>query len=205
MQSPRIHNRAPAKLKSAICLFLLVAAVLADTETKWAWMVEPSFMDYKVRKKVEGSERTILALVRIRDGEIFGLEDGHERTLDLAMKTIQAEASRTLADLFATLKPDFIRDKNGVIQYASLESPNPLTASCVLAPGFAEKFADTLGPDLLVAMPNRNQILVFSRQDQAFERMAEFIIAGYLGSNYPVSREIFALENGKLRSLGVLQ
>jgi hypothetical protein len=75
----------------------------------------------------------------------------------------------------------------------------------VLAPGFAEKFADTLGPDLLVALPNRNQLIVFSRQDQAFARMGEFIISGYLSSNYPVSREIFSLERGKLRSLGVLQ
>ena len=82
---------------------------------------------------------------------------------------------------------------------------NPLTASAVLAPGFAEAFAKTLGPDLLVAIPNRNQILVFSKQDQAFQMMGEFIISGYLSSTYPVSREIFSLENGCLRSLGVLQ
>ena len=168
-------------------------------------MVEPSFMDYKVRRKIEGSERTILALMRVNDGEINAAEGGHDRVLNMAMKQIDPEALETAAGVFASIKPQFVRDKNGVIQYAALESETPLTASCVLAPGFAEKFADTLGPDLLVALPNRNQLLVFSRQDQTVAKMSEYIISGYLGSNYPVSREIFSLQNGKLRSLGVLQ
>jgi len=168
-------------------------------------MVEPSFMDYKVRRKVDGSERTILALVRIKEGEIYGAEGGHDRTMAMAMKKIDPEALQTAAGVLASIKPQFVRDKTGVIQYAALESKNPLTASCVLAPGFAEKFADSLGPDILVALPNRNQLLVFSRQDQAFSKMGEYIISGYLGSNYPVSREIFSLKNGNLRSLGVLQ
>lgn len=182
-----------------------MAAGLASAESRWAWMVEPSFMDYKVRRKIDGSERTILALVRVADGEVYAAEGGHEHVLNMAMKKIGPEAAETAAGVLASVKPEFVRDKNGVIQYAVIESKNPLTASCVLAPGFAEKFADTLGPDLLVALPNRNQVLVFSRQDLAYAKIKEYIISGYLGSNYPVSREIFALERGKLRSLGVLQ
>ncbi|MEI6033068.1 MAG: hypothetical protein WCS65_02155 [Verrucomicrobiae bacterium] len=185
-------------------IFLLTSA-LASAETRWAWMVEPSFMDYKVRHPVAGSERTILALVRLRGGEISGAEGGRERTLAMAMKAISPDAQRTAQEVFASLEPHFVRDKNAVIQYAVLESPNPLTASAVLAPGFSERFASTLGPDLLVALPNRFQILVFSRQDQAFQKMGEAIISGYLGSSFPVSREIFSLEGGKLRSIGVLK
>jgi len=188
-----------------MCVFLLAAVAFAGEDTHWAWMVEPSFMDYKVRRGIAGSERTVLALVRLRDGKIYGAEGGHERIMDMAKKSIEDDARETTAKVFSSIEPRFVRDKNGVIQYAVMESENPLTASSVLAPGFAEKFADTLGPDLLVAVPNRYQILVFSRQDQAFQKMGEFIISGYLGSNYPVSREIFALEKGKLRSLGVLQ
>lgn len=188
-----------------MCVFLFFDAALACAGTRWAWMVEPSFMDYKVRRKIAGSERTILALVRVIDGEIYGAEGGHERVMDMAMKKIEPETRETAAEVFAALEPRYVRDKNGVIEYAVLESQNPLTASCVLAPGFAEKFSQTLGPDLLVALPNRYQLLIFSKQDRVFEQMGEYIISGYLGSNYPVSREIFALENGKLRSLGVLQ
>ena len=186
-------------------VFLLLGAGAVSAETRWAWIVEPTFMDYKVRLKIDGSERTMLALVRVKDGEIFGAEGGHESTMNMAMKNIEIEARQTAAGILASIEPRFVRDKNGVIQYAILESKDPLTSSCVLAPDFAAKFADTLGPNLLVALPNRFQLLVFSRQDQAFQKMGEYIISAYLGSNYPVSREIFSLEKGKLRSLGVLQ
>jgi hypothetical protein len=54
-------------------------------------------------------------------------------------------------------------------------------------------------------MPSRNTVLVFSRQDVQHLRLAEAVIDAYLSSNYRVSREIFALENGRLRSLGVLR
>lgn len=162
-------------------------------------------MDHKVRRPVAGSERTILALVRVRDGEILPAETTRPQTMEMAKKEIDAEAARTADDVLASIKEIFVRDKKGVIQYAVLQSENPLTASTVLAPGFADRFAKTVGPDLIVAMPNRFQVLVFSRQDQAFRMMAETIISGYLSSNYPVSREIFALERGRLRSLGVLE
>ncbi|MEI6280302.1 MAG: hypothetical protein WCQ16_13120 [Verrucomicrobiae bacterium] len=204
MPSSRIHTKTLAILNRALWIFLFSSAP-AFAGNQWAWMVEPSFMDYKVRRPVAGSERTILALVRLRDGEISGAEGGHGRTLAMAMKAISPDAQRTAQEVLASLEPQFVRDKNGVIQYAVLESKNPLTASAVLAPEFAEGFARTLGPDLLVALPSRFQILVFSRQDQAFEKMGEAIIAGYLGSDYPVSREIFSLENGELRSIGVLR
>ncbi len=176
---------------------------LVSASANWVWIVEPSFMDYKVRRPIAGSDRTILALVQIRDGEIYAGRGG--RLMGIAQKFIAPEAAATAERVLESIKPRFVRDQNGVIQYAALESTNPLTASAVLAPGFAKKFASTLGPDLLVAMPNRYLLLVFSRQDQAAKKMSETIISGYLGSNYPVSREIFSLEkNGTLRSLGVL-
>jgi hypothetical protein len=103
------------------------------------------------------------------------------------------------------MTPEFIQDKTGVIRHAAIKSSDPLTASCVLAPDFSEPLRSTLGPDLLVAIPTHNQVLVFSKQDDAHLRLSETIIGNSLSSNYPVSREIFALENGRLRFLGVLQ
>jgi len=166
-------------------------------------MVEPSFMDYKIRRPIAGSDRTILAVVRVQDGEIQPLTREEKKSVDMTFEQIEAEAKKTASDVLSRLTPSYVRDRNRVIEYAVLESKEPLTASSVLAPEFGAKFASTLGPDLLVAMPNRNQVFVFCRQDERFQRLSEIIISGYLGSNYPVSREIFALEKGRLRSLGV--
>ena len=199
-------TRAFAKTPSALCvwavLFLGLPAVWAD---QWILAVEPSFMDYKMRRPIEGSQRTTLAIARVVDGEIEPLTREQKKSVHMTFDQIRAEALKTASATLAQMKPEFLRDKNGVIRHAAIESPDPLTASCVLAPEFGETFRSTLGPDLLVAIPTRNQILVFSKQDDTHLRLAETIIGNYLSSNQPVSREIFAWEDGQLRSLGVLR
>jgi len=188
-----------------LCVFLLLSAVQAMADSRWALMVEPSFMDFKMRRAIAGSSRTILAIVRVENGEIHPLTREEKKSLNVTFEQIEAEAQKTASAVLSHLTPRFVRDKKKVIEYAVIESDDPLTASCVLAPDFGSKFASTLGPDLLVAMPNRNLVLVFCRQDIEFQHHLESIVAGYLDSNYPVSREIFALENGRLRSLGAIQ
>jgi hypothetical protein len=194
------------KLPSALCTAAaLCLATPAVAQDQWVLAPEPSFMDHKMRRSIEGSQRTTLAIGRVVDGDIDPLTREQKKSVHKTFDQIRAEALKTASDTLARLQPEFFRDKNGVIRHAAIESADPLTASCVLAPEFVEKFRNTLGPDLLVAIPTRNQVLIFSRQDDAHLRLSETIIGNYLGSNYPVSREIFALENGRLRSLGVLQ
>lgn len=203
---PVITTRARTGLNRAIRFFLFALALVPPLRAdEWALLVEPSFMDYKMRRPIEDSQRTILAIARIIDGEIHPLTREEKKSVHMTYPQIREEALQTASRVFKQMKPRLVRNNKKVIQYASIESDDPLTASCVLAPEFAEAFHDTLGPDLLVAMPTRNQVLVFSRQDDVHLRMAEEIINAYLSSNYPVSREIFALENGNLRSLGVLE
>jgi hypothetical protein len=194
------------KIPSAFCIAAaLWIAAPALAEDQWVLAPEPSFMDHKMRRPIDGSQRTILAIARVVDGEIGPLTREQKKSVHKTFEQILAEALKTASVTLARMKPEFFRDKNGVIRHAAIESPDPLTASSVLAPEFGETFRNTLGPDLLVAIPTRNQVLVFSKQDDAHLRLSETIIGNYLGSNFPVSREIFAWENGRLRSLGVLQ
>ena len=203
---PSITTRARTRLKRVILVFLFVSACTSALHAdEWVLLVEPSFTDYKMRRPIEGSLRTILAIARVVDGEIQPLTREEKKSVHLTYPMIREAALRNASAAFKRMSPAFVRNNKNVIQYASIESDDPLTASCVLAPEFAAAFEKTLGPDLLVAMPTRNQLLVFSRQDDVHLRMAELIISAYLFSNHPVSREIFALEKGGLRSLGVLE
>jgi len=172
---------------------------------EWALLVEPSFTDHKMRRPIEGSQRTVLTIFRIVDGDIRPLTREEKKSIHMTFPQIREEALRTASQVFKRMTPSIVRNQKQVIQFATIESEDPLTSACVLAPEFAESFRSTLGPDLLVAIPTQNQVLIFSRQDDVHLRMAEKIIDSYLSSNYPVSREIFALENGNLRSLGVLE
>ncbi len=194
------------RLKRAILIFLLAMVTTGSLQAdEWALLVKPSFTDHKMRRPIEGSQRTILSVFRIVDGDIHPLTREEKKSIHMTFLQIREEALRTASQVFKRMTPSIVRNKKQVIQFAKIESDDPLTSACVLAPEFAESFRSTLGPDLLVAIPTQNQVLIFSKQDDVHLRIAEKIIDAYLSSNYPVSREIFALENGKLRSLGVLE
>jgi hypothetical protein len=86
-----------------------------------------------------------------------------------------------------------------------MESDNPLTASSVLAPEFAGLFAETLGPDLIVAIPNRFRIFVFPKSTFAELNISDLIFTEYKSTAWPVTREIFELRRGKLIAIGSSQ
>lgn len=184
-------------------MFAMAGAGVAADE--WALLVGPSFSEHKMRRPIEGSRRTVISVCRMVDGEPEPLTREQKKSVHMTYAQVRVEALKTASRVLAGLKPVFVRDGNGVIRHAELRGVHPLTASTVLAPEFGAMFRDTLGPDLLVAMPHRNVVYVFSRQDDAHLLKAEEIIQTYLNAVYPVSREVFALEDGRLRSLGVLQ
>jgi len=101
-----------------------------------------------------------------------------------------------------TLKPEFVRDSDGVILYAVLQSSDGLAASTILAPEFSRMFKDALGEDLVIAVPERDQVLIFSRQDPQYQRMSARIIDSYRDAIYPVSIEAFTFQRGELRAIG---
>ena len=167
------------KLKCALS-FLIVATVArsAGDET-WHLLIEPTFMHYEATWPIDRAERTVLVPARYVNGEVLPLKSDDILTLGATRDKILASAPKAASEVLATLIPRFIRDEKNVIQCAVLESESPLTASAVLAPEFASLFRETLGPDVLVAIPNRFRIFVFPRGTPAFQRFSDFVIAEY--------------------------
>ncbi len=159
-------------------------------------------MRYESGWPIVGAERTVLVPARFVNGEILPLRRDEVTTLGATRDKILASAPKAASEVLAALKPRFIRDENNVIQCAVLESDSPLTASAVLAPEFATLFSDTIGPDLLVAIPNRFRIFVFPKASPAYQRFSEIVIAEYDSSPYPVSKELFSVRKGKLIAMG---
>jgi len=197
-------SRPAQKLKLALAWFFLLTGTLTAGEP-WRLLIEPSFMGYEAAWPIVGAKDTVLVPARLVNGEIAPLKREEILSLGVTRKQILAEAPDAATQVLATLTPEYIRDANKVIQYAVLQSDNPLTASAVLAPGFAEKFADTLGPDLLVAIPNRYRIFVFPKLSPIYKSMADIVIAEYKSSPKPVSEELFSFRNGKLIAVGTYQ
>ncbi len=168
----------------------------------WHLLIEPKFMRYEAAWPVAGSENTVLVPARVVDGEVTPLKRADFSALNVNRKTIEESAPAAAEKVLARLTPRFERGENKVILYAVIESEDPLTASAVLAPGFAAKFAESLGPDLLIAIPNRYRVFVFSKSDEQFLRLADLVVAEYQSAAYPVSREVFTLKKGRLFAVG---
>src|SRR5258708_22438459 len=63
--------------------------------------------------------------------------------------------------LFQHLTPKISRDKHGVAIDVRIESTDPSLSSLVLIPGFTDQFADVLGKNCFVSIPNRQVIFLF--------------------------------------------
>lgn len=126
--------------------------------------------------------------------------DADRLKIDLASvdRIARANASAELA----AIEPEYVRDARGVILFARLDGPRPTVAGTVLAPDFGEKFRDTLGPDLLVAIPNRYRIYVYPALAETFNDTAELVLRDYETSGDRVSRELFRVTPEGLRAVG---
>lgn len=151
---------------------------------------------------VAGSKTVVLApgLLRGEDLRSLTREEADRLKIDLAAarRVARANASAELA----RLEPEYVRDARGVILYARLDSDRPVVASAVLAPDFLEKFRDTLGPDVLVAIPNRYRAYVYPALAETFGDTSELVLRDYELSGHRVSRELFRVTPQGLRAVG---
>ena len=189
-------------------LFVLAALILFPAlahaaDPSWRMLIEPKFMKHEVSYAIPGSERAVLAPALVKDGEPVCLSEKEFKTLDVDRKAFLAAAEENAAVELKKLTPEFKRNRKKVIQYATIISENPLTASVVLAPGFLKLFADTLGPKVIVAIPNRYTIYVFPALASHYQDYAPMISEAYRATSYPVSMEAYELSEQGLKAVGL--
>jgi hypothetical protein len=155
---------------------------------------------------IRGSEKTLLGLAVVaKGGDVRFLSAGEAPLEDAAPEKLLQALRPAASSILAAIKPIFIRDEKGVISFVVLNSEDPPAAAAVLAPDFIERFRDSLGPDLLVAIPNRHRVYVFPKLASRFQHAADLIIRDYETSAWPVSKEVFEIHDGVLRAIGIFQ
>lgn len=165
-------------------------------------LIEPNFERHDAEWPITGAERTVLVPARMVDGRPKPASRSEIKDGNVTRKDILQQAIPAASAVLKGLKPEYIRDDNGVIAYAVLQSESPLTASAVLAPEFPTMFDQKLGPDVLVAIPSRYMIYVFPKLSSVSQEMADTVILAYESSPYPVSRELFSFVAGRLVAVG---
>lgn len=194
-------------MKTALFSLLLLLTGLSATQAEdagWYLVPEPQFMRNDVSWPIPGAQDTVLVPARTIDGEVTLLKRADIPALQVSKEEIMESALKNASKELAKLEPKYVRDRNGAIQYAILTSESPYTASSVLAPDFTDKFDETLGPDLLVIMPNRNTVIVFPRAAPQLGSVSDLVFSEFRSSTYPISREIFTVRNGRLAAVGLM-
>lgn len=203
------------KLKYTVAFLLITNALALAADDGWHLMVEPSFLrdpvSWPVARLVTspdgdssstGESSVVLVPARLVGTDVAPMTASEARQLRATQETVAAATIPAASKLLATLKPEYVRGANQVIQYAILQSESPFTASTVLAPEFVSKFAETLGPDFLIAIPNRNRLFIFPKLSPVYKSLADVVIGEYESSPNPVSKEVFQIKDGKLIAIG---
>jgi hypothetical protein len=188
----------------AFCLTLDRTAASEESDGVPALLIAPAFLRPPIYRYLPDAKRTILypALLK-HSGESEPLDGKHFETPEDWNRFIGDSRERSRLQL-ATLDPTLVRDSHGVIQMAVIFTDSPVTATCILAPGFLEHFSAIFGPELLIAIPTQNKIYVFPKLANKLQAMTDTIRDDYLISPMPASTELFELSRHGLHAVGSL-
>lgn len=193
----------PRRLLPLLLLLLPVCGWGADPA--WRLLIEPKFMPHEVSYPIASSERTVLVPALLKDGEPVCMSQREFKALAVNQKDFTRAALENASAELGKLTPEFTRNRKDVIEYATLTSASPLTASTVLAPDFLKKFADTLGPKIILAIPNRYTVYIFPALASHYQDYASMVGEAYRATSYPVSMEAYELSEKGLRAIGLYQ
>jgi hypothetical protein len=183
---------APLVLPILLCLSLSGSA-LAEPVI----ILDPYFYRTPVSEAIDGSSKTVLGYYDETDGRVTPLSNPPR----LAISELHTLAVAYAQSILKQTSPKFIRDRNGVLVAIRIESQDQAFSSVLLTPGFADRFANLLGNDCLVCVPNRQTVFLFPRLGSNMEQFSIPLRGIYHNSVWPVSTELFEWRGGALHSV----
>ena len=197
-----------------VCLFCAFVSYADDQiDTKYAHfavkkqkhvlLIEPRSMRSAVYMLIPGARNTVYSAGYEGPLGVSHYKAEEFRTIFKSdWKQFREKALKDSAKHLTRINPVMVRNSENMIEYGLIQSENPLTASTILLPQFREKFKNYFGSELLVLVPNRSTILVFSGSDNNLNLYKKIVTKMYKDSIYPVSREIFRLNGSGIRVIG---
>jgi len=179
-----------------------ISSLKASDELTPGLLVGGSFEHPPVSRFLPGSKKTLLFPANLDQVNSFHPLTSPGTLFHADWDHYLKQAQERSSLLLATLNPAMIRDSHGVIQMAVISTDNPLTASCMLLPGFLKRFSAIFGPEVIIAIPARNKIYIFPKLANQLQAMAGTIRDDYLISPQPVSTELFELSKKGIRTIG---
>jgi len=187
----------------AFCLQAPARGWCADPA--WRVLIEPKFMKHEVSHPIAGSTRAVLVPALLKEDGPACMSQTEFDALGVDWKTFLEAARANASDELKKLTPAYTRDRKKVIEFATLTSDSPLVASTILSPDFLKLFADTLGPKVIVVVPDRYTVYVFPVLASRYQEYLSMVSDTYRATSYPVSMEAYELSDQGLKTVGVYQ
>ncbi len=160
-------------------------------------ILEPHFYRTPVCLPIAGTARTVIAFYdEASDGMVTPISAAS--LAEHPLPELQSLASAHARALLQHVAPKITRDKHGVAIDIRIESTDPSLSSLCLLPGFLDQFADILGHNCIVSIPNRQVIFLFPRVGGNIDEFAYALRSFYHNNPWPVSTELFEWRNGAL-------
>ncbi|HEX3445942.1 MAG TPA: hypothetical protein VHS80_14590, partial [Chthoniobacterales bacterium] len=185
----------PHSLLAILLSLFLSLSTLAHAEP--VIILDPYFYRAPLSDPIDGSSKTVLAYYDETDGKVTPFPNPPRQ----AVSELRTLAIAYAEAILKKATPKFLRDKHGVAVAIRIENPDPAFSSILLTPGFADRFAEILGKDCLVSVPNRQTIFLFPRLAINMEEFSAPLLAIYHNSVWPVSTELFEWRAGALHSV----
>jgi hypothetical protein len=197
MTTTSTRTKRRPRMTSLVLPILLFLALSGITLAEPVVILDPYFYRTPVSEAIDRSSKTVLGYYDETDGKVTPLSDPPRLTIPELHTLAVAYAQSILKQT----SPKIIRDRQGVIVAIRIEGQDPAFSSVVLTPGFAERFADLLGKDCLVCVPNRQTVFLFPRLGSNMEKFSIPLRGIYHNSVWPVSTELFEWRGGALHSV----
>jgi len=191
------------KFNHRIVLLLLVIGwgPLSTNAAQFYVILDPYFYRSPIKVTLEGTTKTVLAYYRMVDSETLAPAKPQELTEE-AQSAVERETIEHARRLLEVIRPEIIRDSNGVITGLLVQSSDPTLSAILLLPDVGNRYANLLGPDCYFAAPNRRTILFFPRLATDIQTFAPLVHSLYHNDPWPISTEVFEIVDGKLRADG---
>jgi len=185
---------------AVLAVAVLTAPLLADG-SHYFLILDPYFYRSPLTLPVEGTKETVFAFYRAdADQTLAPVKPQELSTEDQAV--VKKQTERHARRLLEISKPEIIRNSQGVVTALRVDSSDPTLSSMLLVPDIGNHYANLLGPDCYLAVPNRQTVLFFPRLASNIQSFAPLVHSLYHNDPWPISTEIFEVADGKLRASG---
>lgn len=184
-------------------LLVLISCMIAGAAEPWILLPEPKFMAHHITRVIPAAKSTELAVMRF--GE-FGPEFARKETWEgISEETLWADTRKAASEWFQKVKPEYVRDRKNVVQYAVLKSEEVPVAATVLAPEFWKQFEGVFGAKMRVVIPNRNTVIVIPDIEGDLDAYTPMVMQAWRSGLPKVSLELFQLTEKGLQTIGAFE